>query len=187
MPAVVSIIAITFALGLIAETVMADHNDPRLGELFQQLHDVDSVEDSMPIENLIWSIWAQSDSDTVDLLMEKGLGAIQNRDFDAALTIFNSIVEIKPDFAEGWNKRATLYYLVLMGRHEESLKDIDRVILIEPRHFGALSGAGLVNMALKRPEDALKAFKRALDANPHMPSTQARVKLLKQFIEGRKI
>ena len=74
-----------------------------------------------------------------------------------------------------------------MGRHEESLKDIDRVIQLEPRHFGALSGAGLVYMALKRPEDALKAFKRALDANPHMPSTQARVKLLKQFIEGREI
>tara|TARA_B100000686_G_C16681469_1_gene912205 strand:+ start:465 stop:1022 length:558 start_codon:yes stop_codon:yes gene_type:complete len=185
MPVVASIIAITFALGLIAQTVMADQSDPRLSELFQQLHDVDSVEDSIPIQNMIWEIWTQSDSDTVDLLMEKGLGALQQRNFDIALTMFNSIVEIKPDFAEGWNKRATLYYL--MGRHEESLKDIDRVIQLEPRHFGALSGAGLVNMALKRPEDALKAFKRALDANPHMPSTQARVMLLKQFIEGRKI
>ena len=108
MPAIVSIITITFALGLIAETVMADQNDPRLSELFQQLQDVDSVEDSMPIQNLIWTIWTQSDSDTVDLLMEKGLGAMQQRDFDIALTMFNSIVEIKPDFAEDWNKRATL-------------------------------------------------------------------------------
>ena len=87
--------------------------------------------------------------------------------------------------AEGWNKRATLYYL--MGRHEESLADIDRVIKLEPRHFGALSGAGLVNMALERPEAALKAFKRALDANPHMPSAEARVKALERFLRGRRI
>ncbi len=164
---------------------MADQNDPRLDELFQRLHDADTVEESVPIQNMIWTIWTESGSDTIALLMEKGIGAMQQRDFDIALTMFNSIVEIKPDFAEGWNKRATLYYL--MGRHDKSLKDIDRVIKLEPRHFGALSGAGLVNMALKRPEAALKAFKRALDANPHMPSAQARVKMLEQFIEGRKI
>ena len=185
MPVVTSIIAIAFASGLIAKTVMADQSDPRLSELFQQLHDVDSVEDSMPIQNMIWTIWTQSDNDAVNLMMEKGLGAMQRQDFEFALTMFNSIVEMKPDFAEGWNKRATLYYL--MGRHEESLKDIERVIQLEPRHFGALSGAGLVNMALKRPEEALKAFQRALDANPHMPNRKTRVKLLEKLIEGRKI
>ena len=164
---------------------MADQSDPRLDELFQELHDADDAEASVPIQGAIWALWTQSGSDTVDLLMERGLTAMQKREFDMALTMFNSIVEIKPDFAEGWNKRATLFYL--MGRHEESLKDIDRVVKLEPRHFGALSGAGLVNMALKRPEDALKAFRRALDANPHMPSAQTRVKMLEQFIEGRKI
>ena len=164
---------------------MADQNDPRLDELFQKLHDAESVDESVPIQTAIWGLWTQSGSDTVDLLMERGVGAMQQREFDMALTMFNSIVEIKPDFAEGWNKRATLFYL--MGRHEDSLKDIDRVVKLEPRHFGALSGAGLVNMALKRPEDALKAFRRALDANPHMPSAQTRAKMLEQFIRGRKI
>lgn len=175
--------AIILALSL--GTAMADQNDPRLDTLFQELHDAATVEESMPIQNAIWRIWTQSGSDTVDLLMEKGTGAMQQRDFAVALAMFNAIVEIEPGFAEGWNKRATLYYL--MGRHEESLADIDRVIELEPRHFGALSGAGLVNMALERPEAALKAFKRALDANPHMPSAEARVKALERFLRGRRI
>ena len=177
--------AIVLALSLGAAVAMADQNDPRLDTLFQELHDAATVEESMPIQNAIWAIWTQSGSDTVDLLMEKGTGAMQQRDFAVALAMFNAIVEIKPDFAEGWNKRATLYYL--MGRHEESLADIDRVIKLEPRHFGALSGAGLVNMALEQPEAALEAFKRALDANPHMPSAEARVKALERFLRGRKI
>ena len=178
-------VTVSLAFGFFAGAAVADQNDPRLDELFQKLHDAESVDESVPIQTAIWGLWTQSGSDTVDLLMERGVGAMQQREFDIALTMFNSIVEIKPDFAEGWNKRATLFYL--MGRHEDSLKDIDRVVKLEPRHFGALSGAGLVNMALKRPENALKAFRRALDANPHMPSTETRAKMLERFIQGRKI
>ena len=185
MPFAAPLVAIAVALSLGAATAVADQNDPRLDELFQELHDVDTVEESVPIQKMIWAIWTQSGSETVDLLMDKGIGAMQQRDFDVALAMFNSIVEIRPDFAEGWNKRATLHYL--MGRHRESLADIDRVLKLEPRHFGALSGAGLVNMALKRPEDALRAFKRALDANPHMPNARARVKMLERAIQGSSI
>ncbi|MSP52198.1 MAG: tetratricopeptide repeat protein [Alphaproteobacteria bacterium] len=168
-----------------ATTVMADQKDARLTDLFQRLHDAEDAEESAPIQAKIWLLWHQSGSHTLDLLMERGIRAMEADDFEIALTMFNSIIEIKPEFAEGWNKRATLNYMT--GRHEESIKDIERTLKLEPRHFGALSGLGMVNMAFKRNEEALKAFQRALDANPHMPGARMQVQSLERLLRGQRV
>jgi tetratricopeptide (TPR) repeat protein len=167
-----------------ASAAMADQNDARLDELFQRLHDADDLDEAIPIQNQIWVIWHQSGSHTVDLLMEKGLKAMEEQSFDIALTMFNAIIEIKPEFAEGWNKRATLHYM--LGRHAESIKDIERTLKLEPRHFGALSGLGLVQLALKHHAEALKAFQRALDANPHLPNAQQQIQFLERLLRGQR-
>ena len=173
------------AATLFSQAAVADQKDPRLNELFQKLHEADTIEESLPIQHGIWQLWLQSGSPTVDLLMSKGSAAMEEQDADIALTMFNAVVELKPEYAEGWNKRATLFYM--MGRNEESLKDIDRVLKLEPRHFGALSGLGLVHMAMKHPSEALKAMQRALDANPHLPNMREQIDQLKKKVEGEKI
>ena len=106
---------------------------------------------------------------------------MNHRAFEAALTSFNTVIEMRPDFAEGWNKRATLYYLV--GEFERSIADVERTLALEPRHFGALSGLGLINMALERPVEALAAFEAALAVHPHMPNAKRMIKQLRAIVE----
>ena len=164
---------------------MADQGDPRLDYYFDQLKSVSDPAEARQIEQSIWMMWGQSGSDTLDLLMARGEEAMATQAFDKALALFNSVIEYKPDFAEGWNRRATLYYL--MGEYEASIKDIDRTLALEPRHFGALSGLGLVNVALNRLEVALKAFRRALAVNPQLRGTRQNIKALEKKIRGEAI
>jgi tetratricopeptide (TPR) repeat protein len=114
----------------------------------------------------IWKLWQQSGSEKLDaaleramLLMGQGLGVL-------AMPILDEIVAEKPDWAEGWNKRATVLYL--MGEHDRSLADIDRVLALEPRHFGAIAGIGLIRIEKGEMREALAAFRRALAINPFL-------------------
>ena len=163
----------------------ADQNDPRLDVLFAKLQAQDGPHGARMVEQMIWGVWLESDSATVSLLMQRGVEAMNERRFDTALEAFTSIVEQAPEFAEGWNKRATLFYL--MGRFRESLADVEKALDLEPRHFGALSGLGLIYSQLENEEGALEAYEQALQVNPHLPLARLEVERLRKKVRGNRI
>jgi len=173
------ILSLAFACCVgISMPVAADQNDPRLEQLSTALRTAPTMEAARPIEQRIWEIWTESGIDSVDTLMAEGIARLNEGDNDAALTFFDRVVALAPKFAEGWNKRATTLYS--MGRFETSIKDIDKVLALEPRHFGALSGLGLCNIRLGKDREALAAFQRAAALDPNLPGVQANIEALKQ-------
>ena len=144
----------------LAPPVGGSQTDERLDTIFSRIKTTDSTAEGAALAELTWEIWLQSDNDNVNELMSKGIEEMSVRNYQAALTAFNKIVEIDPEFAEGWNKRATVYYL--MGEYEASISDIQRTLTLEPRHFGALSGLGLISFAIGNESAALNAFEAAL-------------------------
>jgi tetratricopeptide (TPR) repeat protein len=156
-----------------------------LDSLFGALHATTEAGEARRIERQIWQLWIASGSDTIDLLMHRGAQAMAQGDYQVALDMFDRIVELDPEFAEGWNKRATLYYL--MGAFEASVADIQRTLGLEPRHFGALSGLGMIYSALDDDERALKAYRKALEANPHLSGARAAVIRLRKKLKGEGI
>jgi tetratricopeptide (TPR) repeat protein len=163
----------------------ADQKDTRLPGLFDALKKASSSDEAGAIEAKIWTIWLQANDPAIDKLMAQGSDAMSNQDYAAAMQSFNEIIEKKPDFAEGWNKRATLYYL--MGDYEHSLKDIDQTLELEPRHIGALSGLGLVNMQLDHDEAAADAFKRVLDIDPQSASARTNLAIVNDLLKRKSI
>ena len=176
----IAIIGLCVAL-LAGGMSMAGQDDPRLDVLFAELKSAKTMADVAGIEAQIWYLWSLSNDAAVDRILAGGTAAMARRQFTAALTSFNTVIEMKPDFAEGWNKRATLYYLT--GEFDRSIADVERTLALEPRHFGALSGLGLINMALERPAEALAAFEAALAVHPHMPNAKNMIKRLRPLLE----
>ena len=131
----------------------------------------------------LWRIWSRSGDPEIDALLAQGSAQIQAWDFADALTTFNEIVRRRPDFAEGWNKRATV--LFLMGEHEASLEDCDEVLRRNPLHFGALSGAGQNHAELGRIEQAIAFYQRALVIHPHLPGPAASILVLQRVLKAR--
>ena len=174
-----------FLVAALAASAEADQRDPRLPGLFDQLKSAASLEAAQPIEAEIWTIWTESDNDDVNLLMGIAVNALAREDYPTALELLDKMVEAAPDFAEGWNKRATVLYL--MGEIERSHADVEKVLELEPRHFGALSGLGLLYIAQGEEEKALDAFRRALAVNPTMPGPQQWVDELRTRVEGQPI
>ena len=177
-------IVLLLLLGL-AVPAAADQSDPRLDRLFEQLYHAPDPLAAQAVEHAIWEIWLTSEDDVVNALMSEGVAAMRRRDFPTALRSFDRMVEVAPDYAEGWNKRATLYYLI--GAYEDSLDDIVRTLELEPRHFGALSGRGMILQDLGRSEEALTAFEAALDLNPQMPGARLSVEALRKLLEDSAI
>lgn len=163
----------------------ADQNDPRLDSLFGLLKTASNPIEGRLVEVQVWEIWLASDDAEVNRLMESGVAAMNGADYGEALKAFDRMVELAPAFAEGWNKRATLFYL--MGDLEASMADIDRTLALEPRHFGALAGLGLVEMRREHEEEALAAFERALAVHPQMTGPRANAAYLKRRIQDRSI
>ena len=158
------------------KTGWANQNDTRLDSLFSQLQITGSGQKARTIEKFIWKIWRESGDESVDQLMVDGVKAMGGGNYEGALIAFSSIVKDAPNFAEGWNKRATLYWL--MGDFEKSVEDINRTLALEPRHFGALSGLAMIRESQERPLDALQAFERALEIYPAMPNAAERIRKL---------
>ena len=164
-------------LFLAAAPAMADQNDPRLNDLFARLQKTDNRLEAETLENLIWGIWYSSEDAEVNRLMDRGEQAMQRQDMRTAIGAFTKIIEIAPDFAEGWNRRATALYLI--GEYEASRADVAETLAREPRHFGALSGTGLIDQAEDRGEEAIQAWEKALEVNPNMPSVQQNIEEMK--------
>lgn len=127
-----------------------------------------------------WQIWSRSGDPAIDRLFARGVEQMEASAWADALMTFTAIVKRKPDFAEGWNKRATLYFLI--GRNTESLKDCDQVLKRNPKHFGALAGAGQLQLQLGHPELALALFRRALAVNPNMEGPARMIPVLEEML-----
>ena len=137
------------------------------------------------IEERIWALWVVSRSDTANLLMTRVKTAIEAKDTDLAIKLLDAIVKIKPDYIEAWNRRATLYYMKKDYGH--SLADIREVLKREPRHFGALSGLGLIMQDIGDDKQALEVYRRALAVYPRLQRIPDLVKTLQEKVEGRDI
>jgi tetratricopeptide (TPR) repeat protein len=156
-----------------------------LDRLFGALHATTDPTEANRLTGLIWLIWNHAEDPDTDRLLTEGRKAMEQLEFDAALVCFDKVVAREPKFAEGWNKRATLYYV--MGRYRESISDISHVLELEPRHFGALAGLGMNHEALGDDRRALNAWRRALKANPHLEDAQIRVKALETSLRNQPI
>ncbi len=153
--------------------------------LFEALKAAPDAETAKLIENRIWALWFASGSDTADLLMTRVKQAMEANDADLALRLLNAIIELNPDYAEAWNRRATLYFTKKDYAH--ALGDIAQVLAREPRHFGALTGLGMILQDMGEDKRALEAFRRALAIDPHLQKVPEFVKALSEKIEGRDI
>ena len=156
-----------------------------LDTLFAALKIAPDAESAKAIESRIWALWMVSGSDTCNLLMGRVKSATDAKDYELAIKLLDAVIEIKPDYVEAWNRRATVYYLTSDYGH--SLADIRQVLIREPRHFGALSGLGLILQDIGDDKDALDAYRKALAIDPHLESLPDVVKTLSEKVEGRDI
>ncbi len=156
---------------------MADQTDQRLADLFSRLQTTDDANDANVAASLIWTIWHQSDDDRINELMRQGLAQMSTRQYTDAVATFSEMIDLDARFAEAWNKRATVHYL--MGDYGASVKDIDRTLELEPRHFGALSGLGLIMVAMENEEAAIAAFEATLAVNPFAAGAEQNLQALR--------
>lgn len=169
-----------------ASPAFGDQNDPRLDPLFSALRQAEDVTKARRVEAGIWRIWSQyGDDPIIDRMMRHGARLMAAEQMKRAAEVFDQVVTRAPAFAEGWNRRATLRFLT--GDFDGSVADIRQVLNLEPRHFGALSGLGLIYMALERPQGALKAFERALQINPHMTIARRHAAHLRAQLKGQRL
>lgn len=165
----------------------AKRGDPtkNLDFLFGALKAAPDDQTAKAIERRIWAQWAVSHSDTANLLMVRARKAIELKDVDLAVTLLDAVVKIKPDYVEAWNRRATIFYM--KKDYGRSLADIRQVLRREPRHFGALSGLGLILQEIGDDKQALEVYRRALAVYPRIERIPDVVKKLQQEVEGRDI
>jgi tetratricopeptide (TPR) repeat protein len=135
-------------------------------------------------EQGLWLLWSRSGDADIDRLMAAGVGEMQAGRYAEAIATFSSVISRKPDFAEGWNKRATVYYLA--GDYARSIADCDEVLKRNPSHFGALSGLGQLHFKLGEYEQALAWFRRALEANPNLSGVEENVRGLEALLREKR-
>ena len=153
--------------------------------LFGALKAAPDEESAKAVEARIWSLWTATSSDTAALLMLRAKLAMDSKDMDVALKLLDAVIKLRPDYIEGWNRRATLYYM--QNDYTRSMEDIRQVLIREPRHFGALAGLGMIMQETGDEKHALDAFRRALAINPHLEKIPDLVKTLSEKVEGRDI
>lgn len=165
------------------ETAAAAKTPVTVDELFEKLQETQNPIEAKQLERKIWEAWGKSDSDTLEALMQGGVTVMEKGDYKRAVDIFSTVIELKPDFAEGYNKRATVRFLA--GDYAGSVADIERTLRLEPRHFGALSGLGTIMERLDNLPEALRAWRRALAANPHLTDGPEKLKELRRRIDAK--
>jgi tetratricopeptide (TPR) repeat protein len=166
------------AMALAETGVMAD-----VPQLAAALRDDDPLVRQLA-ERAMWEVWSRSGDAAVDRLLATGVEQMSAREGELAVQTFTEVIQRQPDFAEGWNKRATVYYL--MGEYQKSLADCDEVMKRNPYHFGALSGYGMIYLQLDQPAKALDYFQRALKVNPNLDSINQTVEMLKPLLIQRR-
>ena len=164
---------------------MADQTSDKLDDLFGRLKVSTNAFEAAAIEGLIWKVWIYRGVAEVDQNMTLGIVAMGEGDFEGSLSYFDRVVRGDPGFAEGWNKRETVHYL--MGKFDASVADIRKTLDLEPRHFGALSGMGLIYDAIGNPAAAVKVWEKALEINPHMAGLRNRIEEIRAENKGNPI
>lgn len=157
----------------------------QLDALFQRLHEARDPEDAQRIAQSIERLWLQSQSDTANLLMQRAITSVQANNYELALSLLDKLVALEPDWAEAWHQRATARFL--SGDPNGAMADINKVIRLEPRHFGALEGMGMILRGEGLSERALEIFKKALAIYPLAPDLQSLVEKLTHEVEGEDI
>ena len=165
--------------------VKSEDRDNQLNRLFNELK-INNLALVYGTEQKIWEIWSTHPTDeklTQELL--KGSNLMQGDTISESIKIFSKLIKLDPNWAEAWNKRATALYLI--GDYEGSQKDIDKVLELEDRHFGALAGQGLVNIKLENYEKAIESYKRAQEIYPAMQSPKIMIEQIEQLIKQQLI
>jgi tetratricopeptide (TPR) repeat protein len=157
--------------------------EERLESLFTTLKSTSDKDAAKAAENDIITLWLESGSDTVDLMMSWTLAAIEEKDYGLALDYLDRMLVMKPDYAEGWNKRATVHFL--RDDYPKAIADIERTLAVEPRHFGALSGLGTIMRDIGDKDRALTAYRRALEIDPHLETVKEAVSEIEHELAGR--
>jgi tetratricopeptide (TPR) repeat protein len=135
-------------------------------------------------EQGLWLLWTRSGDAETDRQMARATELMQSGQHAAAIKVLTEIVRKNPDFAEGWNRRATVYYLA--GDYQKSIADCDQVLKRNPGHFGALSGLGQIHVQLENYEEALKWFRRALEVNPNMVGVEINIKQVEELLKQKR-
>ncbi len=176
------VVALLLVLGYLGQPLAAhaDQTDPRLDDLFDQLL-VQTNEFALgAIESKIWEIWLEHPNSDVERLMLLGTASMNGQAISDALLIFSTLTERFPDYAEAWNKRATLYYM--LGNLDASVADIEKTLALEPRHFGALSGLGLVYIQQNELRKAKQAFEDLVAVHPNSLNAKANLEAVNESL-----
>jgi tetratricopeptide (TPR) repeat protein len=163
-----------FAFFILLAPLKAETRDEQLNALFSELHEASSAEVAARVEGRIQALWARSSSPTTDLLMERAAMAMAKQDFPVAIELLDRVIAREPDFAEGWNRRATVFFL--MDDYNRSISDIAETLKREPRHFGALSGLGFILLMRGDLVHARETYEKVLTIYPMMESARLAIK-----------
>ena len=168
-------------LFLSTSVLSANERDAQLDKLFYELkRNIPSL--SNGIEQQIWTLWSTHPTDQkLTSILDEGSRLVQNQKLISAIDVFTKVIEMDPSWAEAWNKRATVLYMI--GEFQKSQDDIDKVLKLEKRHFGALAGQGLVNIQLKNYEKAILSYKKAQEIYPSMQSPKTMIKQIENLIK----
>ena len=170
---------------LLITNIYSSERDKELNKLFIDLQ-VDNINSAYVIEQKIWKIWSTHPTDkSLTLILKKGSNLININKPRDAINVFTNLIDLDPLWAEAWNKRATVFYLV--GEYQKSQDDINKVLKLEKRHFGALAGQGLVNIKLENYEKAIKSYEKAQEIYPSMQSPKIMIEKIEELIKKQSI
>ena len=163
-----------------AFSLKADQNDLRLEGLFEILSKTESDNQINEITSNIWDIWHETNDPSIEADFYRGLESMRTGDLIMAVAFFTRVIDKNPNFAEGWNKRATVYYM--LGKFDASMMDIHETLKLEPRHFGAMDGMGLIFIEMQKFEKALDIYDQMLKIFPNSTSTKEKKERMLNFI-----
>jgi tetratricopeptide (TPR) repeat protein len=178
------LLAMLSLLASLTAPAMATQKDPALDGLFDRLRTIDDPLQAQLLVQAIWETWMASGDAALDALMAHGLEQMRSRDLDGAVATFTALIEKAPDFAEAWNKRATVYWM--LGDYEDSVADIQKTVALEPRHFGAWSGLGMIFEEREQYESAIRAYEESLKFNPYAEGVRAHIEDLRRKLARQK-
>jgi len=162
----------------LAFPVKSDQFDTRLPNLFQELYDSTNDSQINQIASKIWNIWHETNDIKIEADFYRGMESLRTHDLIMSIAFFTQVIEKKSNFAEAWNKRATVYYM--MGDFDKSMHDINETLKLEPRHFGAMDGMGLIFIHLHQYENAIKIYEQMLEIFPNNQAIKNKNKLMEE-------
>ena len=180
MRVISKILIVSISLLFASKIALADQNDPRLNNLFKKLNETENQDEIRDLISDIWNIWYEVDDPKVIEYFEKGIQAMNLRNYPLAIRFFNNLIEEDPNFAEGWNKRATVHFM--MGNYDQSMNDIVKTLELEPRHFGALDGMGLIFIHQGQFQQAIDVYDKMLEIFPFSVKTMDKKERIQSFI-----